>query len=84
MGLSKMHKVGVALRPTVSYSGAPTYQPSKLLMGIISPLLGKKPFYVKDSHHFTEFAKAIHLELVDFVSLFTKVPVEEAVEMTRK
>jgi hypothetical protein len=38
-GLPKIHKEGVPLRPTVSYIGAPTYQLSKYIAGLLGQLI---------------------------------------------
>lgn len=39
-GLFTIHKEGVPLRPVVSNIGAPTYNVSKYLAGLLSPLMG--------------------------------------------
>jgi hypothetical protein len=51
-GLPKIHKEGVPLRPTVSNIGAPTYQLSKYLVGLLGPLTGNSTHHVKNSFHF--------------------------------
>ena len=40
-GLPKIHKDGVPLRPIVSFTQSPTYQLSKYLSQLLSPLLGE-------------------------------------------
>ena len=53
-GLSKIHKPEVPLKPILSCIGAPSYQLSKHLPSLISPLAGKTDLHVKNSRHFVE------------------------------
>ena len=46
-GLPKIHKEGVPLRPIVCNTGAPIYQLSKFLAGILIPLVGRTILHVK-------------------------------------
>jgi hypothetical protein len=86
-GLPKIHKEGVPLRPIVSNIGAPTYKLSKHLSGLLNPLIGKSVHNVKNSFHFIEILKSLQTKpgdlmvSFDVVSLFTKVPVEEAITL---
>jgi hypothetical protein len=87
-GLPKMHKEGVPLRPIiVSNIGAPTYQLSKHLSGLLNQLTGKTAHHVKNSFHFIEILKSLEIKpgdlmvSFDVVSLFTKVPVEESITL---
>ena len=48
-GLPKIHK---PLRPIVSFVNSPTYQLSKHLVKILSPLVGNSFSYVKNSKEF--------------------------------
>ncbi len=86
-GLPKIHKPGIPLRPIVSFINSPTYQLSKHLVKIISPLVGKTDSHVKNSKDFSSFIVEQHLpqetKLVSFdvVSLFTSVPVKRATEI---
>ena len=65
----------------------PTYQCSKHIAKLIAPLSGGTPPFLKNSQHFVEFVKDIELrsnEVVvsfDVKSLFTNVPVDEAIEV---
>ena len=62
---------------------SPTYDIAKYLSTLLEPHIGKTNTFIKDSTHFIEKLKEIHLEpedrLVSFdvVSLFKKVPVNE-------
>ena len=86
--LPKIHKPDVPLRPIVSTIGSATYYLAKELTKTISPLAGKSFSFVQDSSDFVQKIKNIRLEedtvLVSFdvVQLFTKVPIEESLEVT--
>ena len=88
-GLPKIHKAEVLLRPIVSCIGAPSYQLSKHIASLISPLAGKTDSHVKNSKHFVEVMSDLRVEedemLVSFdvSSLFTNVPIDEAVQVIR-
>ena len=89
-GLPKVHKLDVPLRPIVSCIGSPTYDLSKYISKIISPLAGSSDSFVKDSKHFVDGMKDVRLcsdevmVSLDVKSLFTNVPVQEAVEVVYK
>ena len=83
-GLPKVHKDGTTLRPIVASVGSPTYKLAKELARVLSPLTGKTESFIKNS---AEFANRIRKEPVtdgdmmvsfDVVSLFTRVPVDDA------
>ena len=86
-GLPKIHKPDVPLRPIVSCIGSPTYGLSKHIASLLSPLEGKSDYYVKNSEHFINAIDDITLEQDDVLvsydvrSLFTNVPVDEAIEV---
>src|SRR5215469_1292483 len=86
-GLPKIHKEGVPLRPIVSNIGAPTYQLSKHLAGLLSPLTGKSTHHVKNSAQFTQTLDTIRIQPQEFmvsfdiVSLFTNVPIGDSLEL---
>ena len=85
-GLPKVHKEGTPLRPIVSTIGSPTYGLAKVLARILSPLAGQTSSFVKNSMHFVRKIKNTPLDesdvmvSFDVVSLFTKVPVNEAID----
>ena len=89
-GLPKVHKPEVPLRPIVSFIGSPTYNLSKHLVTILSPLVGKSSSHVKNSFEFASFIAGqsllpgMVLVSFDVVSLFTKVPVELAVRVAHE
>jgi hypothetical protein len=88
-GLPKTHKQDVPLRPIVSSIGSPCYALGGFLQQIQSPLAGKSESFLKNSFHFVQLLKAVNLQcsdtLVSFdVSLFTDVPVEEALPVIRE
>ena len=86
-GLPKVHKPTIPLRPIVSCIGAPTYQLSKFITSLISPLAGQTSSFIKNSQHFVESIKDLQLQPTevmvsfDIKSLFTNVPVKEALEV---
>ena len=85
-GLPKIHKENLPLRPIVSAIGSPTYHLAKYLTTLLNPFIGRTDSYIRDSTHFIEKIKNISLGpndiLVSFdvVSLFTMVPVNQALQ----
>ncbi|XP_071053515.1 uncharacterized protein [Onthophagus taurus] len=77
-GLPKIHKPDVPLRPIVK------------IAKILSPFTGNTESYVRDSTHFVESVKGVKLDAGDMLvsfdveSLFTRVPVKDAVEGLRR
>lgn len=88
-GVPKIHKEGIPLRPIVDTMGSPTYFLASHLAKIISPLVGKSDSFVKDSCHFVQFIKGNFVDsddiLVSFdvVSLFTKVPIPDSIQIVK-
>ena len=83
-GLPKIHKPNLPLRPIVSFVGSATYQLSKFLKNILSPLVGNTVHTVKNSAEFVELIEKINIldnesqMSFDVVSLFTSIPLETA------
>ena len=86
-GLPKIHKTNMPMRPIVSCIGSPTYHLAKYVTTLISPLTGHTSSFIKNSQDFVKIAKGIHLNNTevmvsfDIKSLFTNVPVEEALQV---
>ena len=89
-GLPKIHKPDVPLRPMVSCINSPTYRVSQHISALISPLAGHTETAVKNSAALVEelgHERVTQDELLvnfDVSSLFTNVPVSEAVEVIRE
>ena len=89
-GLPKIHKLGIPLRPIVSFVNSPTYAISGYLARILSPVVGNTDYTVKNSCEFADFKRDKTLnaceELVSFdvVSLFTKIPFDLAVKVAEE
>ena len=86
-GLPKIRKEHVPLRPIVSCIGSPSYPLSKHIAKLITPLAGRTNSYIRNSEHFIRSIKDVVVDgnelLVSFdvCSLFTNVPIGEAVSV---
>ena len=60
-GLPKLHKEGVPLRPIFSFVGSTTYELSKYLRDILSPLVGKSNCNIKNLYVWVE--KSIRISI---------------------
>ena len=58
-GLPKIHKLGIPLRPIVSFVNSLTYAISGYLARILSPVVGNTDYTVKNS---CEFARQVNFE----------------------
>ena len=89
-GLPKIHKNGTPMRPIISTINSPTYKLSKELARILAPLGGNTLYTVKNSAEFVERMQGMevssHDRLVSFdvKSLFTQVPVDEALKVVEE
>ena len=85
----KVHKAGTPLRPIVDYTGSMAYAVSKDLSDLLFPLAGKTEHHVLNSKEFVQEVKQLVLaedEALlshDVVSLFTNVPIPEALAVIR-
>ena len=89
-GLPKIHKANTPLRPIVSCINSPTYKLSRFIAKILSPLVGSTDSFVMNRGHFVEMMRDEKLgpdEMLvsfDISSLFTNVPIQEAVQVIKK
>ncbi|CAF3828851.1 unnamed protein product [Rotaria sp. Silwood1] len=89
-GLPKAHKTGYPTRPIISTIGSYQYQLSKYLAKAIRDARPQAKSYIKDSFEVVKRLKEIVLEKqktyimcsFDVESLYTNVPIEEAIETT--
>ena len=87
-GLPKIHKnkVPVPYRPIVSFINSPTYDLSKYLSELLSPLVGRTEAHVNNSREVADFLRTVKLAedetqfSLDVEALFTSVPVNLAVQ----
>ena len=86
-GLPKIHKPSCPLRPIVSSVGSVTYNLSKHLNDILSPMVGKSEHHILNTEKFVDKLKTLSLEpdevmiSFDVSALFTSVPVNEACQI---
>ena len=89
-GLPKIHKEGCPMGPIVSAIGSPSYGLAKELSRILAPLAGHMEHTVKNTTAFTERIRGFQLapedQLVSFdvTSLFTQVPINEAMRVAKE
>jgi hypothetical protein len=86
-GLPKIHKEGFPLRKNVSNIGAPTYQLSKYLAGLLSQLTGNSAHKEKNPSQFVQILESLRVQpedvMVNFhvVFLSTNVPILDSLEL---
>ncbi len=87
-GAPKIHKENVPLRPIVSSYNSPTQKLSKLLHGILKPIVGKNGLSVQNSADFVKKLEKIQLKpgeiliSYDAKSLFTSIPINRLLQFT--
>ena len=85
----KIHKEGTPLRPIVDYTGSISYNLSKSLSELLSPLVGNTEHHVLNSKEFTKEMRDVRLDedevlnSHDVVSLFTNVPIPETMDIIK-
>jgi len=83
----KIHKKDNPLRPVVDYTGSITYNTARAIADLLNPMVGNTEHHIKDSKDLTDKLKNTKIKdnhiLVshDVVSLFTKVPMPEAMKV---
>jgi hypothetical protein len=88
-GLAKIHKESVPLRPIVSSAGSALQRPAQFLARYFQPYAEEANSYVRNAEHFLKLLHDVKIEpghlLVSFdvVSLFTKIPVDETLDIIR-
>jgi hypothetical protein len=87
-GQPKVHKAGYPIRPIISSIGSYNYNLSKYLAGLINQHRTKRPAsYIKDSFTFVDIIRKFPSRTTqtmcsfDVESLYTNVPVKEAIEI---
>ena len=85
----KIHKEGNPLRPIVDYTGSVTYNVARALADLLNPLMGNTEHHLKNSKDLKDKLKnkVITSDRIlishDIVSLFTNVPIQEALNVIK-
>ena len=89
-GSPQIYKEGTPLRPIVDCTGSMAYNLSRSLADLLKPLVGKTEYVVKNTASFSKDITEIKIEQGEImnshnvVSLFTNVPIREALIVIRK
>ena len=85
--LPKVHKTGAPLRPIVASRGSITYAVARHVADILSPIVGKNGYGLKNSTDLVRQLETCKLDeddiLVSFdvTALFTRVPVDQSLDI---
>ena len=88
-GLPNVHKNNVPLSPIVSSIGSITYKTAKFLSNVLSPLVGKTYFFLKNSTQFVKKIKKLEVPpgrtncVFDVTALFTSIPATKTVSVIK-
>ena len=88
-GVPKVHKPNIPLKPIINTIGSPTNLLAKHLAKKLRSLSGDTPSYIKDSYSFVQWINNIELKdddlmvSFDIVSLYTMIPIDEAINIMR-
>ena len=80
------HKVNLPLMPIVAFVGSPTYNLSKFLINVLSPLF-KQTYSVKNSAYFVDTVNDLKCNNLycfvsfDVVRLFTSIPTSDVLNL---
>lgn len=89
-GLIKTHKPEMPMRPIVSCIDSPYYKMSKYFGNIVSQIIGRNRYHVKDSFHFHDAVKhqtvpeGFGFASFDIISMYTNIPIDLALEVVEK
>jgi hypothetical protein len=87
--LPKIHIENIPLRPIGSSIGSPCYALGGFVQKIFNPLAGHTESFVRNSKPFIEILDKLKVQRTDIlvsfyvVSLFTNVPISEALQVIR-
>ena len=80
-GQPKIHKPGVPIRPIVSYSGSPLYNPNKYIVNILKAYVKDENNNAKNSTTLSNYIRNVPTEddkimlSFDVTSLYTNIPI---------
>ena len=83
-GLLKIHKAEVHLRTIASCIGATSYQLSKHIASLISPLAGKTDLHVRNSKHFVEVMADLRVEEDEMLVSFMCPPCSPTSQLAKQ
>ena len=86
-GQPKIHKVGVPIRPIVSYSGSPLYNLNKYIANILKTYVKHENNNAKNSTTFSNYIRNVPIEddeimvSFDINSLYTNIPINDTLNI---